>query len=185
MLGFLIGTACLIGLVKVARWGRHGACAGGACGPGYGFRGHHHHGHGWGHHGGHGERGGRGGGWWMRGLYERLDTTPGQEKVIRQAFDEVMEATRAGRGELDRTRRDVAAAIRAGGVDETAMGELFARHDETLREVRKTFVGALAKVSEALDEEQRKRLADMIERGAGGFGRFGGGPYRSAGGSWA
>lgn len=190
MLGFLIGTACLIGLVKVVRYGRHG----GACG-GRGWHGHHgwHGGHGgWhGHHrggwGGWGARGG--GGFWLRGLFERLDTTPGQEKVIKQAVDEVMAATSAARGELEATRRDVAAALRGGIVDETQMGELFARHDEKLREVRKAFVGALAKVNDALDEDQRKKLADLLERGLGGrFGGFagGGGPYRDrAGGEWA
>ncbi len=65
------------------------------------------------------------------------------------------------------------------------LGELFARHDEKLREMRKTFVGSLAKVNEALDEDQRKKLADIVE---GGFGPFGGGPYRGGayrGARWA
>jgi hypothetical protein len=48
------------------------------------------------------------------------------------------------------------------------MGELFARHDASLDEIRRATVGALAKTHEALDEEQRKRLGNMIER-AGGF----------------
>ncbi|UJR84800.1 Hypothetical protein I5071_68790 [Sandaracinus amylolyticus] len=174
MLGFLVGTACLIGLVKVAR-------GGGGCGRGFG----HHH-RGWHHHGHHGwgggwQRGGWGGGW-MRGLFERLDTSPGQEKVIKQAVEEIFGATRSLRTELDDTRRDIAAALRAGIVDEVQMGELFARHDEKLREVRKAMVGAFARVSDALDETQRKQLADLIERGlaggGGGWGRFGGGPYR-------
>lgn len=185
MIGFLVGTACLIGLIKVVRAGRHGY--GGGCGHGW------HGGHGHGHGHGHGEHRGGGGGWgggwregfrggarnfWLRGLFERLDTTPGQEKVIKQAAEEMFEATRSGRGELEQSRKDVANALRSGIVDETAMGELFARHDEKLREVRKAFVGAFAKVSEALDEDQRKQLADMLERGGGLGGRMGGGPYR-------
>lgn len=190
MLGFLVGTACLIGLIKVVRAGRRGACGGGGCG-GRGWGGHHghgHHGHGHGWHGG-GWRG-RGGGFWMRGLFERLDTSPGQEKVIKQSVEEFFDATRSMRGELDQSRRDIASALRSGVIDETAMGELFARHDEKLREVRKTVVGSLAKVNDALDEDQRKRLADMLERGlgGGGFGGFGGGPYRDRGGrggDWA
>lgn len=201
MLGFLIGTACLIGLAKVVRAGRCGPGGyGGGCGGrgwgGHGWHGHRHghgHGRGWGGGGGWGDWGGARGGFWLRGLFEQLDTTPGQEKVIKQAVDEVFEATRAMRGELDQTRRDIAGAMRSGTVDETAMGELFARHDEKLREVRKAFVGAVAKVSDALDEEQRKRFADLLERGlgGGGWGRFGGGPYRGGrgpgggGGAWA
>lgn len=187
MLGFLIGTACLIGLVKVVRAGRCGSGYGGGCGS--------RHGRGWGHD--HGHRHGHGGGWgggpwarggsgfWLRGVFERLDTTPGQEKVIKQSVDEIFEATKVARGELDRTRGDIATALRVGNVDETAMGELFARHDDALREIRKAFVGSIAKVSDALDEEQRKKLADLIERGLGrgGFGRSGG-PYRDRG-DWA
>jgi hypothetical protein len=173
MFGFVIGFLCLFGLIKVLRYGRGGAC-GGRMHGGWGHHGH----HGWGRHGG---WGGHHGGWrdggdfWLRGLYEKLDATPGQEKVIRAAVDEIKTAMQGARGELDTSRRDVAKAVRTGAVDEVQLGELFARHDEKLREVRKAFVGALAKVNEALDEDQRKRLADMLE---GGFGRFGGGPYR-------
>jgi Spy/CpxP family protein refolding chaperone len=193
MLGFLIGTLCLIALVRLVRAERQGS----ACGRGW--------------HGGGGLHGGGlhgGGGWpgehrewrdhgrsgWLRGLFERLDTSPGQEKVIRAAVEELYASTRAVRSELDQSRRDVAAAIRSGVIDETAMGELFARHDEKLREVRKTMVGALARVSEALDEGQRRQLADLLERGLGGGGgawggwRGGGGPYRDRqgpGGAWA
>lgn len=196
MLGFLIGTLCLIGLIKVVRAGRCGRGYG-ACGGGWHGRGWHGggwHGGGWRGHGhGHGWRGGWGRGGWMRGLFERLDTSPGQEKVIKQSVEEIFAATRSMRGELDQSRRDIASALRSGVVDETQMGELFARHDEKLREVRKAMVGALARVSDALDEDQRKQLADLIERGlvgGGGWGRFGGGPYREpgrgpGGGEWA
>lgn len=180
MFGFVIGFLCLFGLVRVLRYGRMGACGGRM----HGGWGHHHHGHhGWG--GGHGWHGGGGGGgdYWLRGLYQKLDATPGQEKVIRAAVDEIKTAMASGKGELEQSRRDIAKAVRTGTVDEVQLGELFARHDEKLREVRKAFVGALAKVNEALDEDQRKRLADMLE---GGFGRFGGGfggPYRES--HWA
>ena len=179
MFGFVIGFLCLFGLIKVMRYGRGGAC-GGRMHGGWGHHGHHGHG-GWGGRGGW-QRGDGGGDFWLRGLYEKLDATPGQEKVIRAAVDEIKDAMKGARGELDTSRRDVAKAVRTGAVDEVQLGELFARHDEKLREVRKAFVGALAKVNEALDEDQRKQLADMLE---GGFCRFGGfgGPYRE--GHWA
>ena len=184
MLGFIFGTVCLVGLLRTLR----GGCGGGRCGGGHwgggrcgggrwggGWGGGHHHGR-WGGHGGDWQR------WALRGLFERLDTTPGQEKVIRQAMEDLKSAAQSGKGELDATRRDIASAVRSGAVDEVQLGELFARHDEKLREMRKTFVGSLAKVNEALDEDQRKRLADMLE---GDFGRFGGfgGPCRE--GHWA
>jgi hypothetical protein len=55
MIGFIIGTACLIGLIKVLRHGRGGCGYGGRCGRG-GCGG------GWGGRYGHEGRGGWGGG---------------------------------------------------------------------------------------------------------------------------
>jgi hypothetical protein len=185
MFGFFIGTACLIGLVYTLR---RGACHGGSGYRSYarfGGCGSYDAGCGsWNNHDVEGERGGpfrsHGRGSWnhgappmafffLRRVFQALDTTPGQEKVIRSAVEELLEVTRKHRGELQKTREDIARAMRSPSFDETVMGELFARHDASLDALRKAGVGALAKVHEALDEEQRKRLADMIER-AGGFG---------------
>ncbi|MFT3769112.1 MAG: hypothetical protein QM820_27035 [Minicystis sp.] len=185
MLGFVIGTLCLIGLIKTLRWGRRRAWGyGGGCGGGHygrhrwgggsgwgGYRDHndhHDHGYGWG-----------GGGWggpsvFLHGLFRRLETTPGQEKVIVQAIDEVREAARQARGEARATRADVAKAMRSATVDEVLFGEMFARHDTAMETIRKATVGALAKIHDALDERQRARLADLIESGPGFFR---GGPW--------
>jgi uncharacterized membrane protein len=96
---------------------------------------------------------------------------------MRQAAEEMRGAAGAVDGELDAGRREIARAIRSGSVDAEQLGALFARHDEKLRELRATFVGALGKITEALDEDQRTRLAELIDRGEGmpGFG----GPYRN------
>lgn len=202
MFGFLIGTLSLIGLVKVLRAGSPRMC-------GSHWRGHHgghwnHQGGGWGRHGGHGGHWGRDGGRDrgpdfdrggadasrdagpfglipLRFLFQALDTTVGQEKVIKAAYNEVKEAMRHGEGEAEETRAQIANAIRRGTVDETEMGELYARHDEKLRTIRTAFFGALAKVTDALDEDQRKKLADMLERSDRGGGSHRGGPYRQPG----
>ncbi len=196
MFGFLIGTACLIGLIKVLRGGyRRGHGYGGGCGSsggscgggGWGRRGH-------GHHDGdeRGERGGwGGGGWrdggafWLRALFERLDTTPGQEKVIKEAIDELRKNASELRDEGKHTRSDVAKAVKSPSFDETVMGELFARHDTHLEKMRKEVVGAIAKVHAVLDDKQRDTLAELIERGpfgGGSRGDNGFGPFRRA---WA
>lgn len=188
MFGFIVGTACLIGLVKMVRGGcgyarlcgGPRACGFDACEPGgrYGWRG----------HGGcaTGCRGGGGGGFgppWMfrryllRSLFERLDTTPGQEKVIVAAVDEVQEAVKAARGEFKRSREDVARAVGGDAFDETVIGGVFARHDEALANVRRAATGALARVHDALDARQRARLAEIIAEGPWAFRRYGG-PYR-------
>jgi len=200
MLGFLIGTACLIGLIKVLR---HGGCHrgygyrsfgyGGGCGSyggGFGGRGYGHGPGGWedggydrGHGGGpfrtHGRAGFRPGGYGMthfvlRRLFEALDTTPGQEKAIASAMEEMREVMAKHRGELRKSREDLAKAMRSPSFDETVMGELFARHDAALEAMRKAMVGSMAKVHEVLDERQRARLADLIEQAPGFWGGFGG-----------
>ncbi len=196
MLGFLIGTACLIGFIATARRARY-ACGygggwghGGSCGGGWRRHGGHGHWHGhWhgrheGHHhgpyrdeweGGRGFRGGFRGGFgfgpraWLSMISERLDLTPAQEKAFRASFEEVRDATRKGKGEVRDTRRDVAKAIRAGSFDAVLLGETFSRHDSAMDEVRKAIVGALARIHESLDERQRERLAQMIEDGPWGW----------------
>ena len=190
MLGFLIGTACLIGLIKVLRggWRRGygyggwsgGSCGGGSCGGGWGYRGHGGHDGDWGGHR-HGADWDRGGPFWLRGLFERLGTSPAQEKVIREAIDEARRSASELRDEARHTRGDVARAVRSASFDETVLGELFARHDTHLEKMRKDMVGVLGKVHAVLDDRQREVLAQLIERGpfAGGFR---GGPFRSA---WA
>jgi Spy/CpxP family protein refolding chaperone len=140
MLGLIFGTVCLIGLVKVLR-------------------------------GGHGWYGGRrtrrfGGRWLLRSVFERLDTTPGQEKVIVSALDELRDGRRSLREELKQTRADLARVVQGGLVDDSSLEETFARHDRLLASLRVSFVEAIKKITEALDERQRKQVADMLEGGA-------------------
>jgi uncharacterized membrane protein len=171
MFGFLLGAAAVATLVYVKRHHRGFSrrCHGGGCHDGgWGGRG-------WGRHGGWGERHGGSGPFWLRGVFARLDTTPGQEKVIREVVDELREHGRDLRGEFGRGRSDLADALRADTVDATALGDAFARHDDALERARKAAVGALAKLHDALDERQRKLLAQWLE------GRGGGGPYRGGG----
>ena len=204
MFGFIIGTVCLIGLIATIRAGRwqrfHGY------GGGWGH--HHGHGHGhargcggggWGRHE-HGDfegaredfgrRGGGGGGggggfgfnrgkrFILRSVFERLDTTPGQEKVIMSAVDEMQEAIGKAKDGWKSSRGDVAKAVRSESFDAVHLGEVFVKHDDAIDHVRKAFVGAMGKVHEALDERQRKILADMVEAGPRGFFGGGWGAYR-------
>ncbi len=96
-------------------------------------------------------------------LFERLDTTPGQEKLIRQAVTDVEESLRGMRGELRQGGGDISQALRGESFDETVMGLMFARQDEHVRELQMAFTGALARIHEALDPGQREILADLLE----------------------
>jgi Spy/CpxP family protein refolding chaperone len=156
MFGFLFGTACLLGLTATVA------------------RGHHHH-HRCGHGGhGHGFRGRRGR-FFLNHLLDRLDTTPGQEKVIREAVDTLVDQLHEGKREFRGTRGDVANAIRAEVLDRASVEAIFDRHDQVIDRVRSSALDAFTKVHETLDQRQRKILADIVESGP--FGR-GFGPFR-------
>lgn len=167
MFGFILGTACLIGLFWVVRGGRR---YGGHCGRG---------GRRWRDEEVHEGRSGR----WgfgrravMRWLFERLDTTPGQERVIRDAVDGFVDQAIGARREVESSRADVARAMRGEAFDAESMGEAFGKHDNSMSDLRKAAMESLAKVHEVLDDRQRARLAELIEAG---FARRWQGPYRS------
>jgi hypothetical protein len=161
------GWGCGGGWHHGHRWRHGGGCHhdDGDFGPGPG---------GWGsEHGGWG-RGDYGGGghvFMLRGLLSRLETTPAQEQVIRQAVGELRDAGAKLRGEGRRTRADVASAFRKPHFDEVLFGELYARHDREIEDLRKAVVGAGARIHDTLDERQRARLADLIEAGPGWWRR--------------
>jgi hypothetical protein len=154
MFGFIFGTACLAGLIYTLRRGRY-------------YRG----------------QGGRHGRWsWrgrMRWLFERLDTSPGQEKVIVQAADELTEAFEKMRDEFSPARAAIARSLRGEAFDAASLREMDAKHDALLENLRKTLRTSLSRIHEALDPKQRRELADMLEHGWGygwrGHGGCGGG----------
>jgi Spy/CpxP family protein refolding chaperone len=210
MIGFLVGTLCLLGLLRVLRKGRGGRRR--HCEGGCGFRGHgrrfggdgewdprgprdegdreyggpyrsgpgdhgaeengraHRHDEeasGWRDRGGFGGFGGKAVLW---EAFRRLDTTPGQEKVIRAVVDDLRARRGVIRDEMKKARGDAARAMRGEQWDENALGEAIARIDGSVEATRKALVDAMAKTHEVLDEKQRGVLADLIENG--GFRGF-------------
>jgi len=167
MFGFIFGAICLYGLIRMLR------------GPRWG---HHHHAcdhrGGGGRHDGDGFRRGRRGRFWLRGLFERLETSPGQEREITEAVDEVVAAAEAMRDALFDSRSDIARAFGEDDLDEETLGTMLAQQDERLDHLRKSYVSALSRVHAVLDPDQRRQLARWLSRRGAGFG----GPYRGA---WA
>lgn len=163
MFGFLIGTLSLIGLIKVWRWGRYG---------------------------GHGRRGFGGPRRWMlRRLFEELDTTPGQEKVIGNAVDEVQRKAWAAREEMFKSRAAYAKAMRGEHFDGAAVDAAFETKQAAVDDLKKAVKEGMAAIHEALNPEQRAKLADLVEfgpermHGCGYRGHFrhGHGPHRHGG----
>src|SRR5215213_5331562 len=113
MFGFIFGTVCLIALVKVVRSGR-----------GFG-------------RGGWSSDGRR---WMLRRLFQRLDTTPGQEKVITETFDELQEKARAVRDEVFRARGTFAKSVRGEAFDTESVREQFEKQQSAFEELKKAAV---------------------------------------------
>ena len=186
----IVGVVALVkGLVFRRRFGHvafaGGPCGGGGFGPGgYGGEGE---GPPWGGRGfrrwgrgGHG--GGIGGSFWLRMLYTRLDTTPGQEREIRAAIEELRERARDAKSGMLETRENLGKSIKGEEFDTSAFEAVSARLDATSEKMKDALSSALKRIHGVLDPKQRERLADLVSKGA--FGRWGrggggGGPYRS------
>ncbi|MEM6291582.1 MAG: periplasmic heavy metal sensor [Myxococcota bacterium] len=176
MFGFFVGAALVCGAFAYSRRRRYARYAYGARGygrgpaPGYGPM----------------ERGGWGGeAPWRRGpqwrmrtrgvermagwLAERLEASPEQYRVIRNEVEQFHDKTGDLRREMRLSRDDIAKAMRGDSFDEEIMGESFARQDDRIREVREQLVGALARIHDVLDERQRQRLAEAMDRMGGGW----------------
>ncbi len=126
--------------------------------------------------------------WMMRRLFERLDTTPGQEKVILEAFDQVEHNGRAARDAFFSGRADIGRAMRSEHFDTAAVNETFEKQQAAVDAFKKTVLENMQKIHEALTPEQRQAAGDLLEHGPralhgggdcgrgrhGGRGRWGG-----------
>ena len=154
MLGFIIGTACLIGLIKVLRGPRWAGRAGWGLGWGRRSR-------------------------FLRRVFSRLETSPSQENVIVDALADVRAGGSKVFPEIASTRGEIARLLREDAFDPAALEPVYARHDAALAELRSLTATAMGKVHGVLDARQRRELAALIER-RGFFGDRGHrGPYRT------
>ena len=138
MFGFIFGTACLVGLAVVAARGRRHR----------GFR----------RHGGFRR-------WGTYWVFERLETTPAQEKAILGVIDSLREKARDFATNARGARKDVASAFRGDAFDESAFAALFDGHLGAMGNLRDEFAKAASLIHETLTDTQRRRLAEILESG--------------------
>lgn len=173
----IVGVVALVKGIAFRRFGHggfgHHGFAGGSCGGPFG---------GWGRRRFGGRRGAIGGSFWLRALYARLDTTPGQEREIRAALEELRERAHDAKAGLPETRQNIGKALAGETFDDSAFEVVSARFDATAEKMKDAFVSALKRIHGVLDPKQRERLADIV--GKGGFGPWGRGGFRGHGGPY-
>jgi Spy/CpxP family protein refolding chaperone len=129
-----------------------------------------------------GGRGGIGRSFWLRALFARLDTTPGQEREIRAAIEDLRDRARDAKAGLKEARENAGKALARDVFDDTAFEAVNARVDASAEKVKDAVASALKRVHGVLDPKQRERLAEIVGKGFGPWGRGGfrghGGPYR-------
>ncbi len=123
---------------------------------------------------------------WLRALFHRLDTTPGQEREIRSALEELFLRAQDAKAQARTSRENLARAVAGETFDDAAFEATSARVDASVAQVKDAFRGALARIHGVLDARQRERLGALLANGWRSRRHGGGpaetpaaGPYRS------
>jgi Spy/CpxP family protein refolding chaperone len=117
---------------------------------------------------------GPGGSFWLRGLFSRLDTTPGQEREIRAAIEELQGMASGLKSGLSGSRDDIARAVGGEVFDDAAFAEAGVRAEVTAGRLKDAFANALRRIHAVLDPKQRERLSELVAKG----------PFRGRRGGW-
>lgn len=96
----------------------------------------------------------------------RLDTSPGQEKVIRTALREAEALLGGLRDDHLEAREELARIISEETLDEASLGAWFESREGTWREVKPKLVGLGRQIHDVLDAEQKKRLGSWLRAGS-------------------
>jgi uncharacterized membrane protein len=170
----IIGAVMVLKLVRAMFWRRRMMRYGYAGGCDGGWRGHHR--GGWG-----GPPWARGPGksFWLRALFAKLDTTPGQEREIRSAIEDFQREARGAKDGFKGAREKLAEAFGASELDEALLVEARAAAEDVTGKVKDAFAATLRRIHAVLDPKQRERLAELLAKGPRSRGPWGG-PYRDA-----
>ena len=101
----------------------------------------------------------------LRHVFSRLDTTPGQEKTIREALLRVKDGAKRLTRELSSSRSALAELLTQPEFDEVRVNEWVAARERSFWELKPEVMQSLREIHEVLDEEQRKKLSRWVESG--------------------
>lgn len=166
MFGLIVGSIGAYGLYRTLRGGGHCGRHGGPMGRGF-DRGY-----------GRGFGGGFGGGGFVRGplrwAFERLDTGPGQERVIKQAVEALWSQKRQMKDQASRLRSELGELMTGESLDEQKISDMRQSLSRDLETAMDAVEKQLRVVFDVLEPQQRQELARWLgqRRSAGG------GPYR-------
>jgi hypothetical protein len=153
MFGLIVGTLCLLALIATLRRRRYCAFR-----DSYGYYGPSHV-----RRGRHGRRRSRP---LMHVLFAELDTTPGQEKAILSALEGLRARMGEHRKELDAMSRELSTLVGGAVLDEGGLDAVKARGDALFGRFSADLRDLLARVHDALDDEQRRKFAELINDGS-------------------
>jgi uncharacterized membrane protein len=101
----------------------------------------------------------------MYHVFERLDTSPGQEKAIRSALSELFGKLAELRPSVRTLRSEIARAMGSETFSPSEVQAAFEQRSGALGEAQGALTLALGKIHEALDPDQRKRLSQLLDGG--------------------
>lgn len=98
-------------------------------------------------------------------FFRKLDTSPGQERIVRNAFESIKDQAREFVQGGKSARKELAELMRQPDFDNERVNDWFSAREQEFRKVRQSAVDALSEVHEVLDDRQRQSLAKLIEQG--------------------
>jgi hypothetical protein len=98
----------------------------------------------------------------LRWLFERLDTTHGQEKVILEAVEEIRKPWATLKEELHGGVSAISEAFTGESFDHEKIAHQWVEQDKAMEQARVALTTGLSRVHEVLNADQRRTLADLL-----------------------
>jgi len=99
------------------------------------------------------------GGYGAYWAFRRLDTSPGQEKVIRTALSEARDVFRDFRASNRSAKEELVPLIEAENLDEQAVNSWLGARQRSFEELKPRLLQIAKTIHDVLDPEQRRKVA--------------------------